>query len=186
MLTGGDISHNNFPFEVEFGEFQIYKATEGRTWVDPKFAEYMSQRKNGEPMAFYHFARPENRGNTARLEAENFVATVKPWIGKAIFVLDWEGNALQCSADYALEWLQIVEELTGVKPIIYTSSSGTAKLRKVAQAGYELWVAHYNTSAPKIHYFKDWLMWQFTSKPFDVDLFKGTVEDWNKRCRSNL
>lgn len=186
MLIGGDISHHNYPFEVEFGEFQIYKATEGRTYVDPKFAEYMSQRKNNEPMAFYHYARPENKGNTPRLEAENFVATVKKWIGQAIFVLDWEGNALQCDADYALEWLKIVEELTGVKPIIYTGSYATRKLRKVAEAGYKLWIAHYNVKAPKIHYFSDWLMWQFTSKPFDVNLFKGTIEDWKELCKVTL
>jgi len=184
MLIGGDVSHHNYPFQVGFAEFQIFKATEGKTYKDPKFLEYMKNVKKGDLIAFYHYARPDVSTNTPELEARNFFETVKPWIGKAMFVLDWEGDALRFSEDYAIKWLKAVEQLTGVKPIIYTSASATKYFPKAANMGYELWVAHYNVKAPTVHCFKDWLMWQFTSKPFDVDLFKGTALDWQARCVS--
>lgn len=186
MLIGGDISHYNYPFEVGFGEFQIYKATEGRTWVDPNLADYLKDVKADDLIAFYHYARPENIGNNAKLEAQNFVETVKKYIGKAIFVLDWEGKALKYSESYALEWLREVHLLTGVKPIFYTSSSATKNYPNIAKAGYKLWVAHYNVQLPKVYNWNTWTMWQFTSKPFDVDLFNGTVDDWKELCKVTL
>ena len=186
MLIGGDISHHNYPFQVGFGEFQIYKATEGKTYVDPRLADYCKDIKNGDLIGFYHYARPENSTNTPWLEAQNFVATVKKYIGKSIFILDWEQSALDCGDEYALEWLKEVEELTGVKPIVYTSSYGTKKLKAVAKNGYELWVAHYGVRQPKLYSFDKWLMWQFTNSPFDLSLFNGTEADWKARCKSNL
>ena len=186
MLIGGDISHYNYPFEVGFGEFQIYKATEGKSFVDPKLGDYMKEIKNDDLIAFYHFARPDVKGNTPQLEAQNFVENVKKYIGKAVFVLDWEGKALKYSESYAMEWLREVHSLTGVKPMLYTSSSATKNFPRIAKAGYKLWVAHYNVQVPKVYNWSTWTMWQFTSKPFDVDLFNGTVEDWKDLCKVTL
>ena len=186
MLIGGDISHHNYPFEVGFGEFQIYKATEGKSFVDYKLGDYMKEIKSSDLIAFYHFARPDVAGNTPKLEAQNFVDNVKKYIGKAVFVLDWEGKALKYSESYAMEWLREVHSLTGVKPMLYTSSSATKNFPKIAKAGYKLWVAHYNVQVPKVYNWSTWTMWQFTSKPFDVDLFNGTVEDWKELCKVTL
>lgn len=186
MLIGGDISHHNHPFEVGFAEFQIFKATEGKTYVDPKLGDYMKNVKKDDLIAFYHYARPDVSTNSPEMEARHFYEVVKPYIGRAIFVLDWEGAALKYNEGYALRWLVAVEQFTGVRPILYMSSSATKKFPNVAKMGYELWVANYNVKSPTVHCFKDWLMWQFTRKPFDVDLFKGTEADWRARCISRL
>ena len=52
-------------------DFVIIKATEGATYTDPNFLDFVKQAKNlGKPYGFYHFARPEN--NSAHAEVVNF------------------------------------------------------------------------------------------------------------------
>lgn len=184
FLIGNDISRHNPNFPVGSGCFNIFKATEGRTYVDPSFAANVSQLKDDELFGFYHFARPDSKGNNPKLEAENFVNAVRPFIGKAIFILDWEGKALNYDDDYAINFMLHVEAMTGVKPILYTGSWATIKCKDVAKYGYELWIAHYGVDNPKIYNFHDWRMWQFTSTPFDFNIFKGTEEDWRRLASS--
>lgn len=180
-LIGVDLSHHNYPFQPNFGQFQIVKATEGSTYIDNRFKCYMQE--NTGLMGCYHFARPDVKGNTPVREALNFVKAVKPYLGRVILVLDWEAKALNYSEDYALVFLREVKRLTGVTPIIYCSSYATKKLARVAVEKYPLWVAHYNVQSPKIYNWNSWLLWQFTSKPFDMDLFAGTADDWKKLAR---
>lgn len=184
FLIGNDISRHNPDFPIGAGNFQIYKATEGRTYVDPEFGERTRQIEEDALIGFYHYARPENKGNTPKLEAENFVNAVKPFIGKAIFILDWEGEALKYDDDYAINFMLHVEAMTGVKPMLYTGSWATIKCPDVARFGYELWIAHYGVKEPKIRNFEDWRMWQFTSSPFDFNIFKGTEDDWRELAKS--
>ena len=184
FLIGSDVSRHNPNFPVGSGCFNIFKATEGRTYVDPSFSANVSKLKGDELFGFYHFARPDTKGNNPMLEAENFVNTVRPFIGKAIFILDWEGEALNYDDDYAINFMLHVEAMTGVKPILYTGSWATIKCKDVAKYGYELWIAHYGVDNPKIYNFHDWRMWQFTSTPFDFNIFKGTEEDWRKLASS--
>lgn len=180
-LIGVDLSHHNYPFQPNFGQFQIIKATEGSTYIDNRFKQYMEENRG--LVGCYHFARPDVQGNTPVKEARNFVNTVKPYLGKVILVLDWEAKALKYSQDYALEFLREVKAQTGITSIIYCPSSATKKLPKVAQEKYPLWVAHYNVKSPRIYNWNSWLLWQFTSKPFDINLFAGTAEDWKKLAR---
>lgn len=184
FLIGNDVSRHQPNFPVGSGCFNIFKATEGRTYVDPKFGTRTTQIEKDALIGFYHYARPENKGNTPKLEAENFVNAVKPFIGKAIFILDWEGEALKYDDDYAINFMLHVEAMTGVKPILYTGSWATIKCPDVARFGYELWIAHYGVDEPKIRNFEDWRMWQFTSTPFDFNIFRGTEEDWKRLAAS--
>lgn len=184
FLIGNDTSRHQPDFPVGSGNFNIFKATEGRTYVDPTFAEKVRQSKDGDLIGFYHFARPDSKGNTPKLEAENFVSTVRPYIGKAIFILDWEDEALKYDDDYAINFMLHVEAMTGVKPMLYTGSWATIKCPDVAKFGYELWIAHYGVSEPKIRNFTGWRMWQFTSTPFDFNIFKGTEDDWKRLAAS--
>lgn len=184
FLIGNDVSRHNPNFPIGSGCFNILKATEGKTYVDPTFADRISKIEDGDLVGFYHFARPDLAGNNPKLEAENFVNTVKKFIGKAIFILDWEGKALNYDDDYAINFMLHVEAMTGVKPILYTGSWATIKCPDVARYGYELWIAHYGVSEPKIRNFTNWRMWQFTSTPFDFNIFKGTEEDWKRLASS--
>lgn len=182
-------------------DFVIIKATEGATYKDPQFDDFVRQAQAlGKPMGFYHFARPDN-GNTAAAEARNFYNAVKPYVRQGILCLDWEKGDLS-KTDWALAWLNEVKELTGVKPLVYTSQwvMNTYDWSKVAEGDYGLWIAKwadkeadYNYdmshagSKPKIKWWPFCAIWQWTSSGvldgwksyLDCDVFYGDMRAWN-------
>ena len=78
-----DISNNNGQItEAMIREYAknhdvlVVKATEGRTWADPKLADFVKwAKKAGLIVAPYHFARPDN--NDPAAEAAHFVRTCR-------------------------------------------------------------------------------------------------------------
>ena len=184
ILLGADVSHHNYgkvnPSQLDF---VWLKATEGVTYKDPKMDSYLKEMVdevgvNVPFIGFYHYARPEN--NNPFKEADNFLRTIEPHVGNCLLALDWEGNALKEDPKWALEWLICVEQKTGTKPLIYTSGSATKNLDIIAKNGFHLWVAHYVSKGkqePTFHNWSDYKFWQFTSTPFDIDIFKGTRAD---------
>lgn len=194
-LIGCDISHHNYPFSYNFGDFQIHKATEGRSFTDNKFLEWCERRKEFELLigsgtmlnGAYHFA--SNIYNTAA-EAEHFLNTVSKGAIRCILILDLEGDALNqeitsgSRGEKAADFLWYVKKKTGVTPFLYTNTYGTSVLTCARLTEFPLWIASYNKKTPAINsgIFQKtgYRMWQFTSKPFDMDLFSGSTEDWNK------
>lgn len=184
FLIGGDFSHHNYgqvnPTQLQF---VWLKATEGKTYKDPAMESYLldmvSECGESAPfIGFYHYARPEN--NNPQEEAENFLQTISPHIGNCLMALDWEGNSLNQNPKWAVEWLDYVYNKTGYKPLIYTGSYATKSLGVIAEAGYELWLAHYvskGVKKPTFYNWKDYRFWQCTSTPFDIDIFKGSRAD---------
>src|SRR5215831_15106895 len=77
-------------------DFAILKATEGQTYVDPRFAYNDSQaRLAGIPVGAYHvWGGPNKSTDEARTEADHFVATAQPTIGDVLPVLDMEMNRI--------------------------------------------------------------------------------------------
>lgn len=158
--------------------FVIVKATEGRTYVNPKWrAQIQAASENGQLLGLYHYCRPEN--NSPQAEAKHFVDTIRDYIGKAVPCLDWEQKALQHSPAWALTWLRYVADKTGSKPLFYVQQSQAklAKYKPIADAGFPLWLAQYSkkpgpTVWPKL------TVWQYTSNPLDKDVFYGDAFDW--------
>lgn len=188
MLRGCDISrHQGEDFDVSEEDFVIAKATEGKTYQDPYFQHNIEKSiKANKLIGAYHYARPENN-NRAKEEAQNFVNIIKPYIGKCLLALDWEGDALYYPIDWAVEWMQEVEKLTGVKPLIYCSVSYLTQCKKVAENGNGIWVAKWSETAPNVKpTFTVMAMWQYTSNPYDKDIFFGDRTAWQKYCDSNL
>lgn len=188
MLIGCDISGNNKNWNNIINDgnnaFVIIKATEGRTYVNP----YMKMQTAaaiaaGKLIGFYHFARPEN-GNTAKQEAENFIKAVKPYIGSAILVLDYEGKAHGCGQAWAVAFIKAVKAATGVLPMFYTSESYLRKYDKVAVTNAGLWVAKYSNNKPKITPWKIMALWQYRSYPYDKSRFYGTAKTWQAYARA--
>lgn len=198
MLKGVDISSYQAGIE-KFGndvDFVICKATEGIGYVD-KYCDTLYQRakRDGKLLGVYHFARPYLSGNTAEGEAEWFVKNIKGYLNEAILVLDWEAESKSDTA-YAKRFLDKVYELTGIKPLVYASSSviNSYDWKTVVEADYGLWIAQYGTDngQPQQEPFvKDWgfyAFWQYTSKGriegynYDVDknFFYGDKETWLK------
>lgn len=215
MIKGIDISHwqgaigalkySTIPKELGGPiEFIIAKVTEGKTYVDPCFAGFAKDIKNlGKLFGAYHFARPD-LGNTAKLEAANFVSQIKPYIGKCLLVLDWEGKAVKYTA-WAREWLDAVYEMTGVRPLIYMSYNTLKTKRKeldiIAGCDYGLWLAIWpkdyksiidgKTKRPnvKIDPWPVLAIWQWAGgipNGVDMDIFYGDSIAWEKYCKSDV
>lgn len=184
-------------------DFCICKATEGRTYVDPWFDSFAKDVKNkGLLFGAYHYARPE-LGNTAKSEAANFVSKIRPYIGKCLLALDWEGKAIKYTA-WAREWLDAVYEMTGVKPLIYMSASTLKSKRKelsaIADKDYGLWLAIWpkdyasvisgKTKRPNVK-ISPWpvlAIWQWaggTPNGVDMDIFYGGRDAWTAYCKSD-
>lgn len=163
----------------------IIKATEGTGYVDPKCdAHYQRAKEHGKLLGVYHYARPD-LGTTAEDEAQYFVDNIKGYIKEAILVLDWE-SANKWDVNWAKRWLDKVYQLTGVKPLIYMSSSVTFAYdwSSVVAADYGLWVANYGNNdgsdhgCPEVGYWGVVAMHQFTSNPIDKDNFFGDANAW--------
>ena len=192
MLKGIDISHHNkyqvFPtngkkqmIDLTKHDFVIMKASEGISMKDPCMNEYLELLTDKQLYGFYHFARPER--NRAREEAKNFCDAIGIHGKDAMLVLDWEAQAVSQPIEWALEWLNYVEKQYGKKPLIYCSSWYTKKLKPILENNNGLWVAHYTKAKqPKVYTYPTWAMWQYTSEPYDQNVFNGTKRQFERYC----
>lgn len=195
------------PKDMTTTQFIIVKATESNWYVNECFAAHAKQTvAAGKLLGCYHFARP---GDMIE-QADFFLGAVKSYIGKALFALDWEDNAIPLGPKKAKQWLDRVYQKTGVKPVIYMSKSVCNEYdwSAVKQAGYELWVAQYPnynktgyknktdiwTDSSKFGAWRDWpILFQYTSVgkikgysgDLDLDIFSGTVDKWNQMAKGS-
>lgn len=147
MLNGIDVSGwqpKSITADVDY-DFVIIKATEGCGFVSPVCdTQYQTAKKRGKLLGVYHFA---STGNSPSAEAKFFYENTKGYIGEAIFVLDFEAGAVNQWGDAgARQFLDTFYQLSGVKPLIYTSSSVAKSLFKVAAGDYGLWVADWGSN----------------------------------------
>lgn len=198
FLKGADISHHNGDNAVNIIlnhdkdiKFFMVKATEGRTYVDPKCdINCTDTLETGRLLGMYHFARPD-LGNSYEAEAANFLTMFRPYIGRAIPVLDWEDKALKYKSDWALFWVIQIAKATGVIPMIYVQQSAVKDLRILQDYGCGLWVARYNKqkNPGSVEPWKFWAMYQydngtFVSGNYDKNYFNGTKKQFMKYCES--
>lgn len=183
MMLGVDISKWQNVGAGDGADFVIIKATEGDGYTDPNCDKHYQRAKaNGQLRGVYHFARPD-LGNSAKAEADWFVSQIQGYIKDAILILDWERSTWNTA--WALDWLKRVEELTGVKPLIYMSASVVTSYSwlDVVNNSYGLWIAgyppEYNVREPgvptpeempySIGNWPFWVIWQYTSSAGTLD-----------------
>ena len=129
-------------------DFVIVKATQGTGYLSPDFKRQADQTlASGKLLGVYHFMSKEN----ATAQADFFINAVKPYIGKAILVLDFEFGSVQeaiaTGQGFAKQFLDRVKAQTGVAPLIYMSKAVTYGTDWSAVAGtYGLWVSQYATT----------------------------------------
>lgn len=201
-LKGIDISKWQDGIDVSKiqADFVIVKATEGIGYVDSCCDKFFQAAKGANKLVgFYDFARPSNDPTK---EADYFYQNTKNYFGKAIPILDWEsGNTSNVA--WALTWLNRINALSGVRPMIYMSESvvNANDWSSVVAGNYGLWVAKYrdNTidtnydmsnagSKPSCKWWNGYAMWQWTSSGrlngyggnLDCDEFYGDTTAWNK------
>ena len=187
-------------------DFVIVKATGGTKFKNAYFNKQIDQAlKLGKKVGCYHYARENGYQGTAKQEADYFYNNVKKYIGKAVLALDWE-QELTLGPAWAKEWLDRVYELSGVRPLLYTSQSvlNAYNWEKVAGAGYGLWMAQYANMLPCYGYatnpwrnggigaFKLLAIHQYSGNgrlsgypyPLDLDIFYGDKTAWDKYAKS--
>lgn len=179
--------------------FAFTKATEGTSSSlnDSTLAPNMSNGKAaGLLMGCYHFGRPETNTGTAgaQAEANHFVAVAGSYMtgGYLRPVLDIESNGSVAGkvalSTWVNDFMNRVQVLTGVEPMIYTSTNYAANYLTSAVASRTLWIANWPTSPdpqtgnPGIGVFNAWAFWQYTDAGavtgignIDCDVFHGTL-----------
>lgn len=204
-LSGIDISNWQAGININAleADFIICKSSGGKDYSDPYFPLFAQTiLSSGKLLGYYHFARDTGHEGTAVEEATHFYNTVQNYIGRGIPVLDWEGSALSLGTTWAKSFLDTFYNLSGVKPLLYTSAyvSRSYDWSDVANAGYGLWVAQYADNNPVYGHDTDpWrdnlgvgafvepVMHQYTSHGkipgyngnLDLNIFYGNTTTWN-------
>ena len=185
-------------------DFVIVKATGGAGYSNECFRRHADETlAAGKLLGCYHYARDRGYEGSAEAEADHFIATFKPYVGKAIPFLDWEADALNLGPSWAKKWLDRVKAKTGVTPGIYTSKSVLFSYDWAAVAKTcPLWVAQYPNYEETGFLSEPWtdgwdfgawdspLIFQYTGTGripgygghLDLDLFYGTKDDWRRLC----
>lgn len=188
--------------------FAVIKATGGTKYTNPYYKQWADTAlKSGKQIGFYHFARETSSPGTAVKEAKHFIKAVKPYIGKAVLVLDFEADALAMKnpVKWAKKFMDTVYKKTGVKPLIYMSQSVTHRFnwKKVAKK-YKLWVAQYlyrnmhtgyisPAGGTDLGYWKSAQMYQYSSTgkvsgykgSLDLNKFYGSVLTWKRLAKKS-
>lgn len=168
---------NSFPIR-----FIFVRATVGMDRPDRKFAENWKDLKNTAYLrGAYHYYRPDENST---LQAELFIKNVVLKKGDFPPVLDIEQMPKkQTMAQLKVgikNWLELVEEHYGVKPIIYSGETYYKHFLKEDFPEYTCWIANYNFFVENLK--PGWKFWQFTEKGsakgidgfVDVNIFNGT------------
>lgn len=173
----------------------IIKATQGLTYVNTEYAAWVKWlTEHDKPVGVYHYAN----GQDADGEARHFFDVVKPVIGKAVPILDYEAEALSKGTGWVQRFVEKFRELSGVTCMIYCSLSVVQEQDWSALADCPLWIAQYADMCTvygflekpwqkgSVSPFPKYRMHQYTGcgrligwdGKLDLDLFYGTVEDW--------
>lgn len=167
--------------------FVYIKATEGITRQDKKFAYNWQMAKTARiPRGAYHYFISSRSGKD---QAANFIRTVHLSPGDLPPVLDIERIRHTSHAEMRAEvkdWLDMVEDAYGVKPVIYTFTSFYNDYLGRDFDRYPLWIAHYqNLDLPRIS--RSWQLWQYSEEGkikglrghFDFNVFNGDSTDFD-------
>ncbi len=171
MIKGIDVSdYQGTGFSTSGLGFVIVKATEGRSYVNPKQAAQAKRARDaGCVVGFYHFLWP---GNIAA-QAEYFVAKCASSEGDLLFV-DWENTSSGTRASGAEKdaFIRAVKKLRGAQHRVglYCNRDFWLNRDTTSYAGDALWIADYNghPGAPGIK--ANWLFHQYTSTPIDTNV----------------
>ncbi|MCL1463241.1 GH25 family lysozyme [Argonema galeatum] len=181
--------------------YAFAKATEGGDFVDQTFAtNWLQMKQAGIIRGAYHFFRPLKTGEQ---QADNFLKTLgnlelsdlSPVVDLEQFpesvAKQWKTISFNQRIDRVQKFLHKVEQVTGRKPIIYTSNSFWQEFMNNSEVftAYRLWIAHYTDKpqplVPANNWGgKGWTLWQYTETgvvagvtgKFDINRFNGSID----------
>ncbi len=193
-IRGIDISHyqqridwerlRNAQVKDEPLRFIFVKATEGVSLIDENFNENFYQAKRNDIIrGAYHFFTPDA---DPKAQARFFLKQVHLEPGDLPPVLDVEKAGtlnVQQMQKAVRQWLDVVEQHYGVKPIIYTGYKfKLTYLNDSVFNEYPYWIAHYYVD--HLEYTGHWDFWQYTDVGrvdgiagfVDCNLYRGNLE----------
>lgn len=171
-------------------DFVYLKATEGATHLDRQFARnWREAERVGIRRGAYHFYNPRVYSDQ---QANNFIQQVKMQPGDLPPVLDLEieaGKPPEIILKGVRNWLTLIEEHYGVRPVIYVNEHFYKKYIAGNFDEYPLWLAGYS----KVHLddlaeSSNVLFWQHSEKGHvdgirgfvDFNVFLHDVETWQQ------
>ena len=189
----GDITPSEWTQAYNAGKvFCFTKATQGNYFTDGEFFENMNEGSAaGILMGCYHFADPEYI--TATAAANYFVSVAGAYLTdgylRPVLDLEWGyGLGATTLSNWVNTWMDRVEQLTGVEPMIYCNTNYAMNYLNSTVANRTLWIAQWypsnpETDEPNIGVFNDWAFWQWTDScsipgigsSVDCDVFNGTL-----------
>ncbi|GAA3218090.1 glycoside hydrolase family 25 protein [Streptomyces sp. XM83C] len=169
MLRGIDVSaYQPSAYNTAGLSFVFVKATEGRTYVNPKLAAQTERARDaGLVVGFYHFLWPGN----LTAQAEYFLAKAPEKRGD-ILAVDWETTGAGSHASNA-EKDSFIRTLKRLRPqqrvVLYCNRDFWLNVDTTSYAGDGLWIADYVTAGkPRIK--AKWRFHQYTSTPVDTNV----------------
>lgn len=169
--------------------FAFIKATEGVLSVDPYFQRnWREAPKAGIVCGAYHFFLPQKSGTW---QAKFFLQTVKTEKGDLPMVVDVE-RLYRVKPEKMREQLEsfikVIENQTGIKPIIYTNVKFYQDYLQGYFDGYTLWIAHYYQPQLLVSNKTNWRFWQHSDKArvnginhvVDFNVFKGDSTEFER------
>ncbi|MFD7707798.1 glycoside hydrolase family 25 protein [Streptomyces sp. NPDC059785] len=176
MLRGIDISaYQSSSYSTEGLSFVFIKATEGRSYVNPKLAAQTKRARDaGCVVGFYHFLWPGN----LTAQAEYFLSKAPEKAGD-ILAVDWETTGDGTHATNA-EKDSFIKKLKQLRPdnkvVLYCNRNFWLNIDTTSYAGDGLWIADYVTAGkPRIK--ATWTFHQYTDDPLDKDVSRFTAKD---------
>ena len=181
MLRGIDVSsYQSSSYDTTGLSFVFVKATEGRTYTNPKLAaQTRTAREAGLVVGFYHFLWPGN----LTAQAEYFVAKAPERAGD-ILAVDWETTGEGTHATNA-EKDRFLRTLKRLRPdhrvILYCNRHFWLSVDSTSYAADGLWIADYVTAGkPRIK--AKWRFHQYTDNPIDKNVAdftsKAALKSW--------
>jgi GH25 family lysozyme M1 (1,4-beta-N-acetylmuramidase) len=180
MLQGIDVSSYQSDFDTKGLSFVFVKATEGRSYVNPKMSAQVNRaREAGCVVGFYHFLWPDN----IKAQAEYFVSKATEKRGD-LLAADWERTSEGTYASNAQKD-EFIREVKRLRPshrvLLYCNRDFWLNHDTTSYAGDGLWIADYVTAGkPRIQ--AKWRIHQYTDDPLDKDVAdfdsKDALRDW--------
>ena len=189
-------------------DFVIIKATQGKSFVNPEFANQITQALfQNKYVGVYHYVN----GAGVEIEANHFIDVVKPYLGRVILAIDWENNGdnPQFAAGnykYCEQLLTAVKDKTGITPFLYMSKSVCRQFKWEVGRNFPLWCAQYKKTPPTTYTDNPWTddkgfgawtgckIFQYSSKGrlngyngnLDLDLAYMNGEEWLRWADGDL
>ena len=166
-------------------ELGYIKASEGTYLVDPDFEHnYEGAHEAGLPVGAYHYMNAADEA-AARAQAEYFARAIGGRRMEARPAGDMarpRGMEAARFTAICLAFLERVEALTGVRPMIYAAASGARDYLLAPLERYPLWVANYGVERPEPNpRWSEWTGFQYSDTGRVAGIATRVDLDWFTR-----